>query len=67
MKDLLNVTVCQCGVIWESPDRNMSRLDGFISGYLDRCREGVRPDWLRRKTDPPCGGCAPWQRPPVRR
>ena len=46
MKDLLNVTVCQCGVIWESPDRNMSRLDGFISGYLDRCREGVRPDLI---------------------
>ena len=39
MKDILNLAVCQCGVVWEAPAENLRRLDVFIGGYLEQCRE----------------------------
>ena len=46
MKDILNLTVCQCGVVWEAPAENLRRLDVFIGGYLEQCREEERPDLM---------------------
>ena len=46
MKEILNIVLCQCGVQWESPLENMTRLHRFISGYLTGCREDMRPDLI---------------------
>lgn len=46
MKELLNVAVCQCGVVWENPDENRLRLKSFIDSYLRRCREDTHPDLI---------------------
>lgn len=46
VKNILNVAVCQCGIIWEAPGRNMERLQDFICRYLDNAGKDCRPDLL---------------------
>lgn len=46
MKEILNVVVCQCGVVWENPDENRLRLRSFIESYHQRCKMDTRPDLI---------------------
>ena len=46
MKEVLNIAVCQCGVVWEAPQENLARLQSFIGGYLEQCGDNDRPDLI---------------------
>lgn len=46
MKEVLNIAVCQCGVVWEAPQENLARLQAFIGGYLEQCGDNDRPDLI---------------------
>ena len=46
MKEVLNIAVCQCGVVWEAPQENLPRLQSFIGGYLEQCGYNDRPDLI---------------------
>ena len=46
MKEVLNIAVCQCGVVWEAPQENLPRLQSFIGGYLEQCGDNDRPDLI---------------------
>lgn len=39
-KEVMNIAVCQCGVVWESPEDNFRRIGGMIRRYMGQC-----PEW----------------------
>lgn len=44
MGQILNISVCQADVLWESPVENMRRFRNFILRHIRECGEHSRPD-----------------------